>query len=173
MKKKISILIAFFLIGILQPRCQQIIENQRIIDSLELTKESNFLEKIHRVTQQKRLVDLQYYETLFSSFKLYPDKKDRIQTLKIISDIPWYKYREKNLSNKTRDLYVKSLRELIKECDGDLKELEAIRVYPAYHSEIYYYLKMAIVKAGGKWTRGEIPLRQVSGNLIPEEPSNQ
>lgn len=165
---RIICLTSILLLSALNAISQNIIDIQNKIDSLVIDENNTYLEKIESVSKQKILVDLQYYKILFENYKYFPNREDRLQMLRIISGIPWYSYREKINSNYARSLYFKSIINLIKEAENDLPELERITVYPVYHADIYPRLKAAIIRAGGKWIKGEIPVRESHGNLIPD-----
>ncbi len=86
------------------------------------------------------------------------NKEDRVLLYKHIRNYPYYLVRLPFYSYRFFDLYVESTRKLIYEYKGDLEELNRLTIVPGASSQIVQYLKMAIESAGGKWTRGEIPV---------------
>ena len=170
--KKIILILSIFSSSFLP--AQSIIGLQNQIDSLK--EIGNSKELLILLEKQKRLVDFQYYQAVFNSIGSIEDDRERFLTIASAQKIPFYLYDGHGEMTKiARDIYLESSKLLIEASEGNLKILEQIKIVPSCRSELYPQLRYSILRAGGTWKHGPIPLDYgiggipVSGPLIPAD----
>lgn len=109
------------------------------------------------IKEIKEMSDYLYFKNMWDLYKIDTSSENRIN---LLSQLMFYKYstiKNKLLEKNARIIYEESRKALIYEYQGNVELLETIEVNAAYQAVIYPFLKRAIIAAGGKWKRGEIP----------------
>ncbi len=132
--------------------------NSKILSLTELVSqdgsgETNFSEKCELIKSIKEYSDHYYYVNLWEQYKTESDHEKRITLLQNINQYKYYFVSDLDLNDIARKLYRESHKALIYEYEGNLEMLKLIETVPAYHRDVYPFLKRAIIAAGGKWER--------------------
>ncbi len=155
-------LIYFILISLQVPLTAQKVDYiSKQIDSLFNELEPS--EVFNAAKKLKEKVDIKYYSIAFDMIPEMQDtfNIDRFVKLNHVRSIPVSFFQDKILYDKAKSLYLRATKLLIRESRGQLDILKAIKVIPAFQSEIYPQLKLEIENSGGTWERREIPALEI------------